>query len=92
VGLCGWNAGSELPVVGPVLAAMTPLTATLACVRPEIAMAETVNGTSGLSGARIALVVGSGVAALTYLAVVYGLHAAIVKGFDMTVRKLAGTA
>ncbi len=92
VGLCGWNAGSEIPVVGPVLAAMTPLTAALACVQPEHALSETVNGASGLRGARIALVVGSGVAALTYLAVVYGLHAAIVKGFDMTVRKLAGTA
>lgn len=92
VGLCGWNAGSTLPVVGPVLAAMTPLTATLASVRPESALAETVSGASGLSGARVSLLVGAGVAALTYLAIVYGLHAAIVKGFDMTVRKLAGTA
>lgn len=92
VGLCGWNAGSELPVVGPVLAAMTPLTATLGCVRPEVALAETVNGAGGLNGARVSLVIGAGVAALTYLAIVYGLHAAIVKGFDMTVRKLAGTA
>jgi ABC-type transport system involved in multi-copper enzyme maturation permease subunit len=92
VGLCGWNAGSEIPVVGPVLAAMTPLTASIASVRPEHALAQTMNGNGGLAGARISLVIGAGVAALTYLAVVYGLHAAIVKGFDMTVRKLAGTA
>jgi ABC-type transport system involved in multi-copper enzyme maturation permease subunit len=92
VGMCGWSAGSEIAVGGPVAAAMTPLTAALACVRPEQAMAQTVDGASGPSGARVALVIGAGVAAMIYLAVVYGLHAAIVKGFDMTVRKLAGTA
>jgi hypothetical protein len=45
---------------------------------------------AGLVSARLALVAGSVVAAGVYVAVVYGVHANMVRTFDMTVRKLAG--
>ena len=39
---------------------------------------------------KVALVIGAGLAAGGYALVVYGVHAALVKNFDFTVRKLAG--
>jgi hypothetical protein len=46
----------------------------------------------GLPTARVGLFIGAIVAAGIHLAVVYGIHAHMVRTFDMTVRKLAGTA
>jgi hypothetical protein len=89
VGLCGWNAGASVPVVGPVLAAMSPASVAYALVHPVEAMTDTINNAQ-LAGARIALLVGAAIAAAVYAGVVYAIHASMVKNFDMTVRKLAG--
>jgi hypothetical protein len=45
---------------------------------------------TGLEGARIALLVGAGIGAALYLLLVYALHSYMVKNFDMMVRRLAG--
>src|SRR5690606_41056285 len=95
VGLCAYNAVVDIPILGPILGALSPLTAAWAAVHAAEAMNSTVFSTQatpagGLVSARLALVAGSAVAAGVYVAVVYGVHANMVRTFDMTVRKLAG--
>jgi ABC-type transport system involved in multi-copper enzyme maturation permease subunit len=91
VGLCGWNAGMQMPYAGPSLGAVSPASLLFALVYPGEAMQDTVTNTSGLSEARLSLFIGAAIlAAPLYLAIVYGIHTHMVKNFDMTVRKLAG--
>lgn len=91
VGACAYKAASDLPLVGPSLAPATPATAVYSVVQPEYAMLKTYNA-SGLSSARVGLLIGSLIVAGIWIAIVYGIHANMVRTFDMTVRKLAGTA
>lgn len=91
VGLCAYKSGTDFQFVGAAIAALSPMTAVSATIYPETALASTVNG-FGLASARIGLLIGCGIAALAYLAVVYGLRANMVHNFDMTVRRLAGIA
>ena len=93
VGLCGFNAGNSLAVLGPSLASTTPITVLYAVVLPEDAMAETIQQTTnGLPAARVSLAIGAAIAAAVYFGIVLGIRAAMVRGFDFTVRKLAGTS
>ncbi len=92
IGLCVFKAGQSINTAGPVGAAFTPLTAAYAGAFAEDALTNTITGPSELITARIALFIGSLVAAGLYIAVVYGLRANIVHNFDMTVRRLAGTS
>lgn len=89
VGLCGWNAASEMAVIGPVLGGLSPASLLFAMSEPATAMAETIRSVS-LMQARIAVAIGAMVGAGIYIGIVYATHAAMVKNFDMTVRKLAG--
>jgi len=89
VGLCAYQGSSDLPVIGPALAAFSPASAVLALAAPESAMARTI-ADQGLTTARFSLLVGAALSALLHLAVVYGIHTHMVRSFDMTVRKLAG--
>ncbi len=91
VGFCGYKAGEQIGFVGPSLTAMTPATLLYSVLMPTDAMAGVVTSAGGLSGARVALVVGCLIAAGIYTAVVLGIHAAMVRTFDATVRKLAGS-
>lgn len=91
VGLCAYKSGTDFQFVGSAIAALSPITAISATIYPETALASTVNG-FGLASARIGLLIGCGIAAMAYLAVVYGLRANMVHNFDMTVRRLAGVA
>jgi ABC-type transport system involved in multi-copper enzyme maturation permease subunit len=91
VGMCGWKAAEGLPFLGPVLGALSPASALYALVHPADAMARTVDQTGDLTGARASLFIGAMVAAGVYLVVVYMYHAHMVRTFDMTVRKLAGS-
>jgi ABC-type transport system involved in multi-copper enzyme maturation permease subunit len=90
VGLCAWNSAVSVPLVGPVLGAMSPASVVYASVHPADAMTETVAREAGLQGARAGLAIGAVLAAAIYLGIVYGIHANMVRTFDMTVRKLAG--
>ncbi|MBC7772738.1 MAG: ABC transporter permease subunit [Pyrinomonadaceae bacterium] len=91
VGACAFKAGQDLPLIGASLSAATPGTAVFSVIEPEFAMENTV-GKSGLAAARIGLIIGSIVIAGIWIAIVYGIHANMVRTFDMTVRKLAGSA
>jgi hypothetical protein len=75
--------------VGPVLTALSPASMAYAMVHPVEALSSTVDQAK-LSGTRVVLLIGGGVAAAGWALVVYMIHAAMVKNFDMTVRKLAG--
>ncbi len=94
VGGCGYNAGRSIPAVGPALLGLSPFAAGLALVEPVDAMYETVvnAGGNGLLTARIGLLVGAAASAGIHLAAVWALHSQMVRRFDMTVRKLAGTS
>ncbi len=92
VGLCGWQSGAELAVLGPSVSATTPVTLFYAAVVPESAMAQTVQTTAnGVATGRAALAVGAIISAAVYAGIVLGIRASMVRGFDFTVRKLAGT-
>lgn len=89
VGLCAWKSAADIQVLGASMAALSPATLVFAAIRPDQAMFETVSN-GGLASARVALVVGSAIAAAVYSGVVFGIHASMVKNFDFTVRRLAG--
>ncbi|MCA9297591.1 MAG: ABC transporter permease subunit, partial [Phycisphaerales bacterium] len=91
VGLCGWKSGSSIDVAGPFLAGLSPASAVFAYIHPEAALDSTIRGSNGFDGARIALGIGSAVAAIGYIGIVYGIQTSMVRNFDFTVRKLAGT-
>ena len=89
IGLCAWKSGTGIAILGAVLSAFSPATLVYACINPDSALYETIDQT-GLTQARVALVIGAAVGAAVYAAIVYGVHASMVKNFDFTVRKLAG--
>lgn len=94
VGGCGFNAGRSIPAVGPALLGLSPFAAGLAMVEPVDAMRETITSGGGgsLLTARVALLIGAAASAGVHLAAVWALHSQMVRRFDMTVRKLAGTS
>ena len=93
LGLCGWASASDMPVVGPTLASLSPASLLDALVVPAQRLAETVDSSNnGLQTARIALAVGAILSAGIYIGIVYAVISALVKNFDTTVRKLAGTS
>jgi len=89
VGLCGWAAGPQIPVLGPILAALSPASLLYAAVYPEAGLGETLSE-QGPDVARLFLAVGAIVSAGIHAAVCYGIHGNMVRTFDMTVRRLAG--
>ncbi|MDF1809455.1 MAG: ABC transporter permease subunit [Phycisphaerales bacterium] len=92
LGLCGWASGSDMVAIGPALATMSPASLLDALVTPVSRLDETVNASkSGLSQARVAMGIGALVSAAIYVAIVYGVLTALVRNFDFTVRKLAGS-
>lgn len=95
LGLCAWRAGTDIPVIGPAVAALSPASTVFANVYPEAGMASTIEraeSEAGVTLARIAMLVGAAISAGLAVSVVYGLRANMVHTFDMTVRRLAGTA
>lgn len=89
-GLCAWNAASDVPVIGPVLGALSPVSAAYSSIVPEEGMSKTLMG-SGAGAARTGLFIGAIVAVLAYGVIVYAIHGAMTRSFDFTVRRLAGT-
>ena len=91
LGVCGWNGARDIGMIGPALSALSPASLVYALIHPRDAMLETIISTAGLSAARLVLAVGCGVTAGMYSAIVYAVHASMVRTFDVTVRRLAGT-
>lgn len=93
LGMCGWASASDMPVIGPALAALSPASLIDAMISPVARLDETINQNSGegLGVARVSMAIGSLVSAGIYAAIVYAVLTAMVRNFDFTVRKLAGT-
>ncbi len=89
VGLCGWKSGSDIQLLGPALAGLSPASLTIAVIDPAKALNQTI-ANSGFNQARVSLVIGGLIAGAAYIGIVSAIHANLVRGFDMTVRKLAG--
>ena len=92
LGLCAYKAAAGLSTVGPALAAATPVTAAFAGVYPEEALDSSMTSQDAMTAARVTVFIGALICSGIYIAIVYGLRASMVQKFDMTVRRLAGTA
>ncbi|MBL4592119.1 MAG: ABC transporter permease subunit [Phycisphaerales bacterium] len=93
LGLCGWASGSDMPTIGPALVTLSPASLLDATIVPVTRLQETVDsGRGGLNAARIAMAIGSVLAAAIYIGIVYGVRSALTRNFDFTVRKLAGSS
>ena len=90
LGLCAWNAASDIPGLGPALSAFSPASIVYAGLAPEHALREPLAESRTLASVRMSMFIGSLIAAAIYIGFVYALHANMVRTFDMTVRKLAG--
>lgn len=86
-GFCGYTAASEIPLIGPALNAFSPATSVMMLLNPW----ERVSGfgDAELAG-RVQLFIAGILAAAGYSTVVYAMLVGMVKGFDMTVRRLTG--
>ncbi|MAO23725.1 MAG: hypothetical protein CMJ35_03245 [Phycisphaerae bacterium] len=93
LGMCGWASAADMPVIGPALATLSPASLIDAMISPVARLDETINNNSGegLAVARISMAIGAVASAGIYIAIVYGVLTAMVRNFDFTVRKLAGT-
>lgn len=89
--VCGWQFASTVAWIGPAVGALCPGPLILMVLWPETSMAATASGAAGLETARISLAIGAAVAASVYAGVVWVMHSNLVRTFDVTVRRLAGT-
>jgi ABC-type transport system involved in multi-copper enzyme maturation permease subunit len=88
LGLCGFAVGKNVPVVGPVLNALSPFNLVVSVVLPDLTISESL---TDLRSARVSLAVGALIAAAVYVVAVISMHATMKRTFMMTVRRLAGT-
>ena len=86
--LCGQSASNAIPILGPILNAFSPATNVMMLVDPY----EYVSGFAlePVAG-RLSLAVGALAVCGGYMGVVWAMIAAMVRGFDHTVRRLSGT-
>ncbi|MFG0275064.1 MAG: ABC transporter permease [Phycisphaerales bacterium] len=91
LGLCGAAAGPSIPFLGPMLTTLNPATAIYAMCDPARGASETLSGVGGQQDVTLALLTGAGASAVVYGVVVWAILTSMVRSFDMTVRRLAGT-
>jgi ABC-type transport system involved in multi-copper enzyme maturation permease subunit len=92
IGLCGWQSGKSLAGIGPALAGLNPASAVFAVINPYAALGDTAaSGPGGLTTARWSLAIGAAGSVGMHGLVVWILQTSMVRTFDMTVRRLAGT-
>ncbi len=90
VSFCGLQSGRSIPIVGTILAMLSPATMMYSAVFPVDSLTGTVES-GGIAAARLNVIIGAAIAAVAYTVIVYGMHTNMVRTFDMTVRKLTGT-
>ncbi|MFO0827879.1 MAG: hypothetical protein U0572_06980 [Phycisphaerales bacterium] len=88
LGLCATATGNNVPYLGAVLNALSPVNLAVASIAPDLVMAGSLGD---LPSARVSLVIGTAVAAIGYVGIVFALHTNMKRTFMMTVRRLAGT-
>ncbi len=89
LGLCGIPAGKNLPYLGALITAASPVNLLWAIIYPASTIEKSLM--SSVAAGRTWMVMGAALAAIVYGAVVLGMHTNMKRGFMMTVRKLAGT-
>lgn len=92
IGVCGWQAAQQIVIVGPALSALNPVTVLWSLASPEDAFIQSVGSPRELTSARFAVGVGAAAAVAIYAGIVVGMRSSMTRTFDMTTRKLAGTA
>ncbi|MBL9147892.1 MAG: hypothetical protein JNM94_04290 [Phycisphaerae bacterium] len=88
LGLCATATGRAVGVLGAVLNALSPFNLVAATIAPQTVMPQSL---LDINAARVSLVVGSLIAVVAYIGIVFALHANMKRTFMMTVRRLAGT-
>lgn len=92
VGLCAYQSISSIAFIGPILGGMSPASFIFGSAYPDDAMAATAGGgAAAFTSGRVMFGIGTLVGTALYAIICYGLHSNMVRTFDMTVRKLAGT-
>ncbi len=87
-GVCGYGAAQNLPLVGPVLGALSPVTHTMLLLDP---WQRVVGFGADPVWDRVGLAVSAVIAGGCYGLVVYLIQLTLVKDFDQTVRRLSGS-
>jgi len=87
--LCSWNMMTSIPYIGPAMAGLSPAATVGAIMNPAAAVDRSIIE-AGVNPTRISFAIGCIASGAIYAAVCYGIHASMVRGFDMTVRRLAG--
>lgn len=87
LGLCGWNAAANVPLIGPMFNAFSPATNVAMIIDPWNRVS---NFAENPQMGRVSLFVAGAIAAGGYSLIVYAMLLSMVKGFDQTVRKLSG--
>lgn len=90
IGLCAVKSGDQFGPLGPALTGLSPASLVFSLLSPEAALGVNLNSDQAVTSARVSLAFGSLIACILYSAAVYGIHANMVRTFDMTVRRLAG--
>lgn len=90
ISFCGLQSGQSIPIVGTILAMLSPATMMYASVFPADSLMGTIES-GGIAAARLNVVIGGAITAVAYTVIIYGMHTNMVRTFDMTVRKLTGT-
>ncbi|XAL98494.1 ABC transporter permease subunit [Phycisphaeraceae bacterium D3-23] len=87
LGLCGLSASGSIPLIGPVLNAFSPMTSVVMIVDPATWVQQY---TETPAVGRVSLFIGAVAVCAGYATIVWAMIAAMVRGFDHTVRKLSG--
>ncbi|MCC6680630.1 MAG: ABC transporter permease subunit [Phycisphaeraceae bacterium] len=88
MGFCGYNTAANLPIIGPLVNAFSPVSGLLMIVDPWNCVAEFAGNEFGT---RVLLLIAACIAAAGYCLIVWGILQHMVSGFDQTVRRLSGT-
>jgi hypothetical protein len=87
LGLCGAASMPEVPVLGPIVACLSPLNLARAAVSPETALPASLREQGGMA---LSFGMGALAACGGYAMLTYAMLASIRRSFMMTVRRLAG--
>ena len=87
LGLCGAASMPEVPILGPIVACLSPLNLLRAALSPETALPASL---ADPAGARAGFITGALLATAGYSVLTWAMLAAIRRSFMMTVRRLSG--
>lgn len=89
--LCGWASGDTIPYAGAVIAGSSPGPLLLALIDAPSALQSTATSASNAAAPRLWVGIGAVASLPIYLLFIAAMRSAMVKTFDTTTRRLAGT-